>query len=142
MEFQRPINFFKAFSLLAFLVVLLYVYAVLPNEILILWANGMAHRLAKTNFFYLSIIVFFGTNVLIYGAVFLLKNNYSERMIGITAWLNGFSAVLNVFFSCAVLAIWAINENFTGFVIKSLFFSGIFLVTAWFFPLLYFIRKP
>ncbi len=138
---QKLIIFFRSVSLLVFLAAILYVYALLPEQVLIYQNDATNHYILRSNFFFSAIGVFFVMNVIIYAAIFFLKRTYQDHYyMMIITWLNGFAGVLNIFLSMIMVIVLAINTS-TGLSISFLVIVAFLLVVLWLGLLPYFFKK-
>lgn len=153
---NRFLKFFWVISILLFFGALLLIYAYLPDRVAI-HANtaGLADEfMARESFFYLSLIAFVGTNVLLYVLHRLLLltrvTSRDERALrlrlDIAAWLLGFAGTINLFFILVMgfFGIFNNAEGFTTYHFGLLVYSGPLLL-AFIFGLLGYIlmrRRP
>lgn len=138
---QKLIIFFRSVSLLVFLAAILYVYALLPEQVLIYENDPTNHYILKSNFFFSAIGVFFVMNVIIYASIFFLKRTDQDHYyMMIITWLNGFAGVLNIFLSMVMVIVLAINTS-TGLSVSFLIIVAFLLVVLWLSLLPYFFKK-
>jgi hypothetical protein len=139
---HKLIKFFRIISLGIFLAILLYIYAVLPERVLIFKEGTYSHYMTKDTFFYSTLGVFFFVNVLIFAAIYFLRGFlYSNLRVMVISWLNGFSTVLNLFFGLAILAILVINIGSSNVYAGAFFYGGLSLVFIWLLLLVYVFKK-
>lgn len=138
---DKLVGFFRNVSLVLFLGVSLYVYAILPSSVFVYLNEGEKHMVDREAFFYSSVVVFFFMNLLIQGGEFYVfrKMGSSGRLPAI--WLTGFATVLNLFLALAVVAVLAANIEI-GFSGEWLFYAGMAIVILWLTTFLFVFRKP
>jgi hypothetical protein len=139
---HRLIRFFRFISIGLFLVVLLYAYASLPDNVFVYMEGELPFQITKGNFFYLAIVVFFAVNVLISVIVFLIKgyliNDITEKIID---WLTGLSGFLNLFFASSIVALLAINSGSSKIISMPIFYGSVALVIIWLLSLVVIFKK-
>lgn len=151
---NRSILFTRNLSIVAFLGLILFVYAYMPQEVKI-WtdeSNNVTHFVTKEMFFYSAIIIFIVVN-LIFVAVgnlvdmlpvssssFLSTETFKMYMIG---WLRGLGVMINLFFMAAISFLGFLNNadyydvsNFSLFA-----YIGQFLIFIWIFLFFFLLTK-
>jgi hypothetical protein len=115
-------------SILAVMATSLFVYASLPEDVIVL-QNGVDYLYAsRESFFYVSLIVVTLINSLVFlvGALF-------EKDQALRTWFNGLMAILNIFFIVSFLLIGAINSNekFKYEDIGFMIYGSVALIAVW-----------
>ncbi len=147
---NKIIKLLYTLSILTFLVILLYVYAFLPDQIGIFFdTNGQASvALNRADFFYAALGLFILTN----GAILLYrKMNRGNLNLGITNmedmstaeliyhWLLGLSFTINVIyiFSIMFVGMYHNSEHFDITNYVALIYLGPILLAGWIFWFIY-----
>jgi len=136
---DKLIRFFRNVSFLVFLGVSLYAYAFLPARVFVFVDEGERFMADKGVFFYTALGVFFFVNILIMMVDFYVtKAGASSKPA--TIWLASLAAVLNLFLTLSVAAVFAANADL-GFSGDRLFYAGLILIVMWFMAFLFLFRK-
>lgn len=144
----RIIKLLYAVSVLVFLVVLLYIYAFLPDQVGI-YFNALGEpiwQITKAAFFYATLGVFVLTN----GLILLYKNlsksdDAMRKWQTFSDWLSGLSLIINVtcIFSVLFIGMYHNAEHFdiTNYIV--LVYLGPALLVGWIFWFIYlqFLKK-
>jgi hypothetical protein len=125
LKFSRGIWFV---SILAVLATCLFVYASLPEDVIVL-QDGLDYlHASRESFFYVSLVVVTLINSLVFlvGALF-------EKDQALRIWFNGLMAILNIFFIVSFLLISAINSNekFKYADIGFMIYGSVALIAVW-----------
>ena len=115
-------------SMLATLGALLYVYASLPQEVLV--QDDTEARVAISNevFFYLAMIFIALTNAMVYVMAKVFKTNEDLR-----SWFYGLVVALNIFFIIGmnVVSLYNSEENFDYDRIALIIYGSLGLIVLW-----------
>ncbi|HYF68933.1 MAG TPA: hypothetical protein VD884_12405 [Ohtaekwangia sp.] len=115
-------------SVLGVLAALLYVYAGLPQQVLIQQLEGGDTILSRDTVFYIALALSAVVNVSVYliGAVF-------KKELTFRAWFNGLIITINVFIMVALFTLGTINsiEKFDYSRIAFLVYGSLILVVLW-----------
>ena len=127
-------------SALGVLATLLFVYAGLPEDVVVMQSGSDFGYLGREAFFYLVLVAITLTNAFVFLVSALYKKDEALKI-----WVNGLIVILNIFFMVSLFLINAINSNekfdFTriGFLVYgSVALIGVW-ATAW--PIFVLIRK-
>lgn len=115
-------------SMLAVLANLLYVYASLPEQVVVFEEGINSHSVGRDSLFYSAMVVIALVNVLVY--LFSVKLAPAEDF---RTWLNGQVLVLNIFFIIAMSFIGVYNsaEKYDFASIGFVIYSSFGLVVLW-----------
>ncbi len=107
--FLRAINTLKVLSILAFLMMLLWIYAYLSEEVRFFLPGDPMHfvEMTKTRFFYIFLFTYGGINLFLYWFTFFIKGRAGipniirslktdNKLNVLIGWLGGFHFSLNV----------------------------------------------
>ena len=117
------------FSLLAVSGVLFYVYASLPEVVVMGEADG-GMTIPRENFFYTILVLMTAFNLL----VFVLRKLFSvEEQWNFVAWFYGLVILFNLFFLVTLSFTSLINsgERFDFARIGAIIYGSLFLLSAW-----------
>ncbi len=105
----RAINTLKVLSLLAFLMMLLWIYAYLSEEVKLFLPGDPGHfmEMTKSRFFYIFLFPFTGINLFLYWFTFFIKTRAGvpniiralkndNKLNVFISWLGGFHFSLNI----------------------------------------------
>lgn len=125
------VKIFKAccfFSLLGALATLLFVYASLPEQVVVREEGAKLISLHRDTFFYSVVAVMTLVNVLVYIVAKLFAKNLAFR-----SWFYGMVAILNVFFVVALKLISTFNsgEKFRYEEIDFIIYGSVILIIIW-----------
>lgn len=127
-------------SVLGVLAALLFVYAGLPEDVIVLQEGTDFVYLGREAFFYICLSVITLVNAL----VFMVGSVYRKDE-ALRAWFNGMVVILNIFFVLSLFLINAINSNekFNFDRIGFLIYGSIALIAVWAtsWPIFVLIRK-
>ena len=127
-------------SVLGLLAVLLYVYASLPEDVIISQAEGNVLYGGREGVFYAVLITITLINALVFVMGSIYKNDNALR-----SWFNGLMVVMNIFFVIALLLLFAINSNerFNFESVGFMVYGSVILVAVWAisWPIYFLIRK-
>jgi len=115
-------------SVLSVLAVLLFVYASLPEQVIVQDdANGIV-RVSREALFYVVLLLLTVINVLVYVMRKLFPTDLTLR-----AWFHGLIITLNVFFITALFLVnvYNSNENFRYERIGFVIYGSVILVAGW-----------
>jgi len=115
-------------SVLAVLAVLLFVYASLPEQVIVQDdANGMV-RVSREVLFYVVLLLLTVINVLVYVMRKLFPADLTLR-----AWFHGLIITLNIFFITALFLVnvYNSNENFRYERIGFVIYGSVILIAGW-----------
>lgn len=127
-------------SVLGVLATLLFVYAGLPEDLIVMQSGGEFVYLGRETFFYFALVAITLTNALVFMVSALYKKDEALR-----TWFNGLVVILNIFFVVSLFLINAINSNekFDFDRIGFMIYGSVALIgvwaTAW--PIFVLIRK-
>ncbi|MBA4057832.1 MAG: hypothetical protein C0490_24160 [Marivirga sp.] len=121
----------KAFWFLSMLVLfanLLYVYASLPEKVVIQDENGEFASLGREIFFYIVTFLIALVNVLVYIVSFVFKKDIDFR-----AWFHGLILCVNIFFAISLnfIALFNSGERFDYGEIDFVIYGSIGLFVMW-----------
>lgn len=125
------LKIFKAFWFLSMLVLfanLLYVYASLPEKVVIQDENGEFASLGREIFFYIVTFLIALVNVLVYIVSFVFKKDVDFR-----AWFHGLIICPNIFFAISLnfIALFNSGERFDYGEIDFVIYGSIGLLAIW-----------
>jgi hypothetical protein len=127
-------------SLLVFLVVFIYDYAALPENIT-LGEGESALSMSRDGLFY----AFIGAVAIINMLVFVVTRLFAEKNTDFKSWFYGMVAILNLFFIVAISFIGLLNSNerFDYERIGIIIYGSVGLIAVWAmgWPILVFLRK-
>lgn len=142
----RFIKVFTTFSIIVFLIVLLVVYAFLPDPVGIAFSDKgyMIGKVSRNTFFYL-----FAGGFILFQLIFylfnslVLKNRFTGRSAyGMKAWFKGMFLSVNIFLILLILFYGFANNavDYSYASILSLAIAGPVILVIWLllFPLFYF----
>lgn len=117
------------FSLLALLGVFMYVYAALPDPVIV-YDDADQMTLRKEAVFYIFLILIAIFNMFVY--VFRRMFNREEEE-GFVSWFHGLIICLNLFFvvTLSFLSLYNSNERFDYARIGPIIYGSLILVMAW-----------
>ena len=115
-------------SMLATLGALLYVYASLPQEVLVQDDTDARVAISNEVFFYLAMIFIALTNAMVYVMAKVFKTNEDLR-----SWFYGLVVALNIFFIIGmnVVSLYNSEENFDYDRIALIIYGSIGLIVLW-----------
>jgi hypothetical protein len=115
-------------SILGLLATLLFVYASLPDDVIVLQEGADFLYLGKEGFFYLSLVAITLINALVFAVSALFKADQDLR-----TWFNGLVTVLNIFFIISFFLVNAINSNekFDFERIGFIIYGSVILIAVW-----------
>jgi hypothetical protein len=130
-NFSMSLKVFRSFwfvSLLAVLGVLLWVYASLPEEVVVQEEGSSYIKLSKEVLFYAVLAIIAIMNVLVYVMSSMFKKDLNFR-----AWFHGLIMTLNIFFIVALMALntYNSNEKFDFTRIGFMIYGSVGLVVCW-----------
>ena len=125
------LRFFRAFwfiSLFFLLASLLYVYASLPEEVVVQQESLRVHSLSRDIFFYLVLLIVTLINALVYVIPAIVKRNDD-----FVSWFNGFIITLNIFFVFSLMVINVFNgtEKFDFSRVGLFVYGSLTLIVTW-----------
>lgn len=125
------VKLFKAvwfFSLLAALAVLLFIYAGLPEQVVVHEDGTKLTSLPRDAFFYIAVAVMALVNVLVFIVAKVVSNNMPFK-----TWFYGLIAILNVFFMVSLTLIGTFNsgEKFNYRQIDFIIYGSVCLILVW-----------
>jgi len=125
------VKLFKAvwfFSLLGALAVLLFIYAGLPEQVVVQEDGVKLTSLPRDVFFYVTVAVMALINVLVFVVAKVVSKNQPFK-----AWFYGLVAVLNVFFMVSLKLIGTFNsgEKFDYRQIDFIIYGSVCLILVW-----------
>lgn len=127
-------------SVLALLAALLFVYASVPEDVIVMQQGTDFVYAGRESFFYITLIVVTLINAMVFMVSALYKKDEALR-----TWFNGMIIILNVFFILSLFLINAINSNekFDFERIGFLIYGSIALIAVWAtsWPIFVLIRK-
>lgn len=125
LKISRGVWFVSALGLLA---ALLYVYAMLPEELILTQEGSDYIYGSREPFFYVVLVVI----TLINALVFLVSAVY-EKNTDLRTWFNGLITVLNIFFVMSLFLVGAMNssEKFDYADIGFLMYGSVILIAVW-----------
>jgi hypothetical protein len=127
-------------SVMAMLAALLFVYAGVPENVIVTQNGADYVYVGREVFFYVSLAVI----TLINSLVFMVSAMYKKDEL-LRAWFNGLVGVLNLFFIISLLLINSINSNekFDYERIGFMIYGSVILVAVWAisWPIIALIRK-
>ncbi len=116
------------FSLLGLLATFFYIYAGLPEQV-VLWEGEVDTSISKNGLFYLAILLMAFINVLVFIVTRLMFNDVR----GFHGWFYGLITTINIFFIATLLLIHVLNSgeryDYTG--MAPAIYGSLFLVAAW-----------
>lgn len=115
-------------SVLAVLAVLLYVYASLPEQVVVQETEGEFIKVSREALFYIVLALLAVINVLVFGIGKLFPKNYTFR-----AWFHGLVITLNIFFVIGLFMVnlYNSNENYRYEEIGFVIYGSVILVAGW-----------
>ena len=115
-------------SMLATLGALLYVYASLPQEVLVQDDTDARVAISNEVFFYLAMIFIALSNAMVYVMAKVFKTNEDLR-----SWFYGFVVALNIFFIIGmnVISLYNSEEKFDYDRIAVIIYGSIGLIILW-----------
>jgi hypothetical protein len=125
------LRLFKAcwfISLSVALVVLLYVYASLPEQVVVREEGAKLVSLPRDGVFYIAMVVIALINVLVFIIAKLFANNVPFRI-----WFYGLLATLNLFFiiSLSLISTFNSGEQFNYSQIDFIIYGSVILMVLW-----------
>lgn len=148
MNMIRIIRVFTTFSILLFLIILLIVYAFLPDPVGIMFSNSgeKLYTISRNVFFYSLLGSFFLVQLTFYLFRIYVLNNWlknSEKQ-NLSVWFRGMFLTVNIFFILMVIFLGLANNaiDYTYKSILNLAFAGPVLLLIWLLLLpVFFIRS-
>ncbi len=129
-----------AVSILGVLAALLFVYASLPESVLVFSGDSEPVYLGRETFFYVALIAVTLINTMVFPVSALFKKDVALR-----TWFNFLVVVLNIFFIISLFVINSINSNekFKFEEIGFLVYGSVILIAVWTvaWPVYFLIRK-
>ena len=133
----RIIRVFTTFSILLFLIILLIVYAFLPDRVGIMFSNSgeKLYAISRNVFFYSLLWIFFLVQLTFYlFRIYVLKSwlKNSERL-NLSVWFRGMFLTVNIFFILMVAFLGLANNaiDYTYKSIQNLAFAGPVMLLIW-----------
>ncbi len=127
-------------SMVAALLALLYVYASLPQEVLVQDDAGERVSLSNEVFFYIAMTLIAVMNVMVFIIAKVFKANEELR-----TWFNGLVTTLNLFLIIGMnfISLYNSNERFDFERIAFIIYGSLGLIVLWAaaWPVLYFFRR-
>ena len=127
-------------SVMAILATLLFVYAGVPENVIVMQDGSDFMYVGRETFFYVSLAVITLINSLVFMVSAMFKKDELLR-----AWFNGLVVVLNLFFIISQLVINSINstEKFDFERIGFMVYGSVILIAVWAisWPIIALIRK-
>jgi hypothetical protein len=141
---------FTSFSIIVFLIVLLAVYAYLPEPVGIFFSEKgkIINEISRNTFFYLSAGGFILIQLIFYLFKKLVVKNgsFSKGRNGLEAWFRGMFLAVNIFLILMILYFGFANNTMDFSYTSILLFAiaGPVILVIWFllFPLFYFKTFP
>ncbi|HMP99773.1 MAG TPA: hypothetical protein PKC24_08325 [Cyclobacteriaceae bacterium] len=119
-------------SVFIYMVVLMYVYAGLPEEVEVMQAGNMYMLLGREAFFYMFLALAALSNFLVFSYYNIRKKQDEDALL---SWTLGLGIVLNGFyiFSLNFISLYnsaeKINYKFSGYML----YAGLYLLVIWVF---------
>jgi hypothetical protein len=115
-------------SILLLLAALLFVYASLPEDVIVLQEGADFLYLGRETFFYVCLVVITLINAMVFMVGALFKKDEALR-----TWFNGLIVILNIFFATSFFLISAINSNekFDFERIGFMVYGSVILIGIW-----------
>jgi len=134
----KVVNVLNTFSAILFAIVLLTVYAYLPISI-DLNIEGMSN-MHKQDFFYNSIGIFVGINVLMR---LVINIGFKHLANVLQAWFRLFIFIINVYFTLMIgfIGVWNNATSITPSTYSYLNYIGPFLLVVWIIGLIFLVIK-
>ena len=116
------------FSMFVALIVLLYVYAALPQSVVVQEENGAVVSVSNDGFFYILMLLLVITNVLTFIMAKLFKDAKDFR-----AWFYGLVASINLFFIIGMnlISLYNSGERFEYERIEFVIYGSLALIILW-----------
>lgn len=116
------------FSLLAMMATFMYVYASLPEHVVVN-ENPQTITLSKETLFYIALAVIAIANAL----VFAVSRIYSEREMDFKTWFYGLIACANLFFivGLSFISLYNSNEKYDFSRLGVIIYGSVGLLMAW-----------
>jgi hypothetical protein len=110
------------------LATLLFVYAALPEDVIVMQQGTEFLYAGRETFFYVSLVVVTLINAMVFMISALFRSDE-----GLRAWFNGLVVVLNIFFIIAFFLLNAINSNekFDFERIGFMIYGSVALIAVW-----------
>lgn len=115
-------------SMLTALVALLYVYAGLPQEVIVQEEAGTKFTVSNEAFFYVVMFLMAISNALVYGVSKVYKKNEDLR-----TWFYGLVTTLNIFFIIGMnmISLYNSNERYDYSRIDFIIYGSVGLIVVW-----------
>jgi hypothetical protein len=117
-------------TVFAFVVVLMYIYAGLPEEVEVMQAGNMYMLLGRESFFYVYLGIAALANFLIYSYYSISKKTAEDNLL---SWTMGLGILLNLFFIVSMNFIGLYNslDNIEYRFSGTLLFVAVALLSIW-----------
>ena len=115
-------------SMLVALVALLYVYAGLPQEVIVQDEGGERVAISNEAFFYIVMFLMAIANAMVYAMAKVFKNNEDLR-----TWFYGLVTTLNIFFVIGMnmVSLYNSNEKYDFARIDFIIYGSVALIIVW-----------
>ena len=138
---RRPVNVLWAISLAGVAAVLLYVYASIPDEVVIYKATDTDYRITRELFFYASLITIVLPNMVVAIVGYFLKTMKVDQTT--VSWFNLFPVIVNIYLVIALFFVEILNslEKFDFHYFGYLTVVGLIFLLLWVVKMIFLIAK-